>query len=280
MEKLIINAALTGNVPTKADNPHIPLTPPEIAADARRCHKAGAAIVHLHARDENGRPAYQASIYQEIIAAIKNNCPDLIICVSTSGRVFTAFQERAEVLDLDGECKPEMASLTLGSMNFPGQASVNAPEMIRQLAEKMLLKGIVPELEIFDLGMLDYAKHLICKKILREPLYFNLFLGSLGTLGATPLHLALMVHALPSGCTWSGAGIGRHQFFINSMAITMGGHVRVGLEDNLYYDTDKRRHATNPDLVERLANMARVAGREIASPAEARAIIGLKPHRP
>ena len=170
MEKLIINAALTGMVPTKAANPHVPLTPVEIALDARRCYEAGAAIVHLHARDQDGRPSYQADFYREIIVAVKSKCPQLITCVSTSGRVFNAFQERAEVLDLDHDCKPDMASLTLGSMNFPQQPSVNAPDMIQQLAEKMLSMGIVPELEIFDLGMLDYAKYLIDKNILCQPL--------------------------------------------------------------------------------------------------------------
>ena len=275
MEKLIINAALTGMVPTKADNPHVPMTPVEIAVDARRCYEAGAAIVHLHTRDQDGRPSYRASLFREVIVAVKSKCPQLIICVSTSGRVFTAFQERAEVLDLDGDCKPDMASLTLGSMNFPQQASVNAPDMIQQLAEKMLSRGIVPELEIFGIGMLDYAKYLIGKNILRQPLYFNLFLGSLGTLSATPLNLAMMVNSLPPGCTWAAAGIGRSQFFVNSMAITMGGHVRVGLEDNLYYDTAKQRPASNPGLVERLAKLASAAGRETASPAEAREIIGL-----
>ena len=275
MEKLIINAALTGMVPTKAENPHVPIAPVEIAVDARRCYEAGAAIVHLHVRDQDGRPSYQANRFREVIVAIKSKCPQLIICVSTSGRVFNSFQERAEVLDLDGDCKPDMASLTLGSMNFPQQASVNAPDMIQQLAEKMLSMGIVPELEIFELGMLDYAKYLIDKNIFLQPLYFNLFLGSLGTLGATPLNLAMMVNSLPPRCTWAAAGIGRLQFFVNSMAITMGGHVRVGLEDNLYYDTAKQLPASNPGLVERLAKLARAAGRETASPAEARKIIGL-----
>jgi 3-keto-5-aminohexanoate cleavage enzyme len=275
-EKLIINAALTGIVPTKADNPQVPLTPTEIAADARRCYEAGAAIVHLHARDHDGRPAYQASLNREIIGAVKSKCPEIILCVSTSGRVFTTFKERAEVLDLDDNCKPDMASLTLGSMNFPRQASVNQPDMIKQLAEKMLVRGIVPELEIFELGMLDYAKYLLGKNILRQPLYFNLFLGSQGTLSATPLNLAMMVNSLPPKCTWAAAGIGRWQFFVNSLAITMGGHVRVGLEDNLYYDTGKKRPATNPGLVDRLVRLASAAGREIASQAEARKIIGLK----
>jgi uncharacterized protein (DUF849 family) len=275
--KLIINAALTGMVPTKADNANVPIAPREIANDVEACRNAGASIFHFHARDEDGKPTYRADAYREIIVAARAACPDIIVCVSTSGRTFKTFEQRSEVLDLDGEAKPEMASLTLGSLNFPKQASVNDPTMIAQLADCMRERGMVPELEIFDFGMLDYAKHLIERKVLREPFYFNFLLGSLGTLSATPFHLATLVMSLPAGATWAGAGIGRFQFFVNSMSITMGGHVRVGLEDNLYFDEAKQEPATNPGLVERLAVLARAAGREPATPAEAREIIGLPP---
>lgn len=273
--KLIINAALTGMVPTTADNPRVPVTPDAIAADARDCFAAGASIFHLHAREKDETPSYRAEIYREMVRGVRAACPDVIICVSTSGRTFKTFEQRSECLGVDGDAKPEMASLTLGSLNFPKQASVNEPEMIRRLADCMRERGIVPELEIFDLGMLDYAKHLIERKILREPFYFNLLLGSLGTLSATPFHLAMLVMSLPTGATWAGAGIGRFQFFVNSMAITMGGHVRVGLEDNLYYDTGKERPASNAGLIQRLSRLARAAEREIATPDEARRIIGL-----
>jgi Uncharacterized conserved protein len=275
--KLIINAAMTGMVPTKAENPAVPIAPAEIEDDARACRRAGAAIFHLHARNTDGSPAYRADIYREIIVRVRSGCPDAIICVSTSGRTFKSFEQRSEVLSLDGDAQPEMASLTLGSLNFPSQASVSDPPMIRMLAERMYERGIVPELEIFDFGMLDYAKHLIERKVLREPFYFNFLLGSLGTLSATPFHLATLAMSVPAGATWAGAGIGRFQFFVNSMSITMGGHVRVGLEDNLYFDEDKQRPATNPGLVERLAVLGRAAGREVATPAEARQIIGLPP---
>jgi 3-keto-5-aminohexanoate cleavage enzyme len=275
LEKLIINAALTGMVPTKSDNPGLPVTPDEVASDVRACRKAGASVFHLHARESDGSPSYRAEIYRETILLVREACPDAIICVSTSGRTFRTFEERSEVLDLDGEVKPEMASLTLGSLNFPKQASVNDPMMIRMLADMMRERGIVPELEVFDLGMIDYAKHLIERKVLREPFYFNFLLGSLGTLNATPFHLATLAMSLPAGATWAGAGIGRFQFFVNSMAIVMGGHVRVGLEDNLFYDQAKQRPATNRGLIERLVNLARAAEREIATPGEARCIIGL-----
>jgi uncharacterized protein (DUF849 family) len=275
--KLIINAAMTGMVPTQADNPHVPITPDEIAQDCHRCYQAGASIFHLHARDEQGYPTYRADIYREIVSEVRQLCPEAVLCVSTSGRIFKLLEQRMEVLDLEGEARPEMASLTLGSLNFPKQASLNEPSTIRALADRMRERGIVPELEIFDLGMLDYAKYLISTKVLREPFYFNFLLGSLGTLSATPFHLATLVLGLPAGAVWAAAGIGRFQFFVNSLAIAMGGHVRVGLEDNLYLDPAKQRPASNLALVERLVRLARSCEREIATPAETRTAIGLPP---
>jgi uncharacterized protein (DUF849 family) len=201
--------------------------------------------------------------------------PDIVICVTTSGRVFGDPERRGEVLDLDGAVKPDMASLTLGSMNFPREASVNAPGTIQALAERMRERGIVPELEVFDVGMLDYARYLIERGVLRKPFYFNFLLGSLGTLAATPLHLAQLAAAVPSGATWAAAGIGRFQLPMNAMAVAMGGHVRVGLEDNLYLDTEKQAPATNLSLVERVVGIARAMGRPVATCAEARRRIGL-----
>jgi 3-keto-5-aminohexanoate cleavage enzyme len=280
VQPLIVNAALTGMVPTKEMNPAAPVTPDEIAADAARVCELGASILHLHARDEDGRPTYRRDVYAEVVSRVRERCPDAIVCVSTSGRTFKTFEERSEVLDLDGDVKPEMASLTLGSLNFPTQASVNDPEMIRRLAEKMKERGIVPELEIFDLGMADYAKFLVDRGVLEPPLYANVLLGSLGTLSATPFHLATMVQELPAGTTWAAAGIGRFQLLMNSVAVAMGGNVRVGLEDNLWMDAEKTRPATNPDLVERVVGVARAVEREIAGPAVARELIGLPALQP
>ena len=279
--KLIVNLAGTGMVPTKEDNPAVPITTREIVDDCARCAALGASIFHLHARDGQGRPTWRPEVHRDIVLGVRERCPDAIVCVSTSGRNFKEFSERAAVLDLDGDARPDMASLTLGSLNFPTQASVNEPAMIRALAERMRERGIVPELEVFDAGMVDYAHYLIEREILRPPFYVNLLLGSLGTLAATPFNLATLVKSLPSQpvATWAGAGIGRFQFFVNSLAIAMGGHVRVGLEDNLYMDTEKQRLATNPALVERLVRLAAAAERQIASPTEARAMIGLPPAR-
>ena len=264
-------------VPKKEDNPHLPITPAEIAEECYRAYNAGVSIVHLHPRDAQGVPTYRIEIFRDILSRVREKCPDLIVCVTTSGRSFKTFEQRSQALELEGPLKPELASLTLGSLNFPKNASVNEPEMISALAQKMKGRGIVPELEAFDLGMIDYAKSLVDRGVLGKPLYFNLFLGSLGTLNATPLNLSMMVNNLPANAVWSAAGIGRYQLYVNSMAITMGGHVRVGLEDNLYLDTQKKNLATNLQLVERLVNLARAMGREVASPAEARRLIGLFP---
>jgi uncharacterized protein (DUF849 family) len=273
-EKLIINAAITGMVPMKADNPHVPVSPQEIAEDARRCVEAGAAIVHLHAREPSGQATWRPDIYGEVLQRVRDACPDVVLCVSTSGRTFRLFGERSAVLDIERP-KPEMASLTLGSMNFAKQESVNPPAMIRDLALKMQQRNIVPELEVFELGMAEYSRYLVKHEILRPPFYCNILLGNLGTLSATPANLEMVVKALPEGTTWAAAGLGRFQLETNQMAIRMGGHVRVGLEDNLWFDDARTNPADNPRLIERLVTIARDAGRRPASPAEARAIIGL-----
>ena len=275
--RLIINLAPTGMVPRTADNSAVPVIAQRIAEDCEACRAAGASMFHLHARDDNQDPTWQQEVYKEIVLAVRRRCPDAIVVVSTSGRTHGAFEQRSDVLNLDGQAKPDMASLTLGSLNFPKQASVNEPSMIKRLADKMNERDIVPELEVFDSGMLDYAKYLIDRKVLKEPFYFNLLLGSLGTMSATPFNLASLVMSLPSSAVWAAAGIGRYQLAMNSLAIVTGGHVRIGLEDNLFLDAEKKRPATNPALVERIARVADAVERPLATPAEAREIIGLGP---
>lgn len=271
MDPLIINAAVTGMVPTNDDSPSVPISPQEIIADVRRCRDAGATIVHLHAREPEGEPTYRKEIYAEIFAGVREQCPELLISASCSGRLHREFWQRSEVLDLE----PDFGSLTLGSLNFPGQVSVNSPEMIQRLAQAMQQRGIMAEMEIFDLGMADYATFLVRKGMIERPLYANLLLGSLGTMSATPENLCMLIRALPEGTTWSATGIGRFQFFVNSLAVTMGGHVRVGLEDALYYDWEAKRHATNAGLIQRVVRLARAAGREIATAEQTRRIIGV-----
>jgi uncharacterized protein (DUF849 family) len=269
--QFIVNLAPTGLVPTREMTPHVPLTPREIADQVCTLAAQGVNMVHLHARDsEDGRPTYKKEIYSRIIAAIREKNEELVLCVSTSGRVFTDFAQRADVLDLNGDLKPDFASLTLGSMNFNHHPSVNPPQVIKDLARKMLDCGIRPELEVFDLGMINYAHYLIAKDLLKPPYYFNLILGNVASAQADMLTTALMVRELPAGSSWSLGGIGRFQLRMNAAAISFGGGVRVGLEDNLFYDDDRRRLATNHELVERVVRIAAALGRSPYSPRELR----------
>jgi 3-keto-5-aminohexanoate cleavage enzyme len=276
-DSLILNLAPTGMVPTRADTPHVPLTPAEVAADVRRCRDAGASIVHLHPRDEAGEPTQSPERAGEFIEAVREAAPDIVVGITTSGRRDPELAGRSRVLDLDGAVRPEMASLTLGSLNFPKQASINAPATIAGLAERMKDRGIVPEWEVFDFGMLDYAMYLRGRGLLGDPVYVNLLLGSLGTSAATPLNLALLLERLPPGATWAATGVGRFQAAVNRWAIALGGHVRIGLEDNIWYDDERTVLATNPRLVERLVAIGRSMGREPAEPAEVRARLGIPP---
>jgi 3-keto-5-aminohexanoate cleavage enzyme len=276
-DELIINLCPTGMVPTRAETPHVPLTPPEVAADARRCADLGVSIIHVHPRDENGAPTQSVDRAREFLCAIREAVPDVILCATTSGRAVPDLQSRAAVLDIDGPGRPEMASLTLGSLNFPKQASINAPDTIKGLAAHMAERGIVPEWEIFELGMIDFAHYLRGHGLLPDPVYANILLGSLGTLAATAQNLALAVERLPQGAVWAGAGIGRFQLKLNTLAIAMGGHVRVGIEDNIWYDEARTQPATNAALVERVVAIARAMGREPATPSQVRERLAIPP---
>lgn len=269
--KLIITLAPTGMIPTKSQTVNVPITPEEIACDTYEAYKLGASIVHIHARDEFGMPTFKKSIFEKIIDGIKKKCPNIIICATTSGRISPQVEHRTEVLDL----QPEMASLTLGSMNFPQHPSVNSLETIKTIATKMKEKNILPELEIFESGFINTAKYLVRKGYLKKPLHFCLLLGSLGSIPGNISDLCHLVQSLPSESNWSATGIGRFQAQINVAAILMGGHVRVGIEDSIYYNYPKEELATNVKLVERIVRIAKDLHREIATPSEAREILGL-----
>lgn len=273
-DDVIINLCPTGMVPRRAKVPHVPLTPEEIAADVRRCHEAGASMVHLHARDGE-EPTWRAERFTEICEAVAQTAPDIVLVVTTSGRDWSDLERRTESLTVSGVAKPEMASLTLGSMNFVSGPSVNSPQTIEALARAMQERDIVPELEIFDVGMANYARYLVSRGILRPPFYANILLGSIGTAELSAANAAAVLAALPEETTWAFAGIGRFQTAANTLALGLGGHVRVGLEDNPYHDWSTREPGTNPKLVERTVRIARELGREPATPERAREIIGL-----
>jgi 3-keto-5-aminohexanoate cleavage enzyme len=274
--KYVFNFAPTGLIPTREMSPHIPLSPAEIVSDAATAIELGVNMLHLHAREPiSGEPTYRKEIYAEILQSIRERHPGAILCVSTSGRKFSEFEKRSECLDLTGLAKPDFASLTLSSLNFNNEASLNSPEMIQALARKMLDKGIKPELEAFDVGMINYAKYLIKKGLLKPPYYFNLILGNVACAQASLLHLGLMLNELPEGSIWSVAGVGDYQLKLNALALAAGGGVRVGLEDNLWLDVERTRLATNRELLERVLRIGRALGREPYGQAELRCLFGL-----
>ena len=274
-EPLIINLAPTGMVPTKDQTPHVPVSPDEIIEDVERCRALGASIVHVHARDEQGRPTHRREYFAPVIEGIRRLDPELIVCATCSGRLVTELDERADVLELEGDARPDMASLTLGSNNFQREASVNPPHVIKALAERMRARGIRPELEVFEPGMLHYARHLSERSFIDEPGYVNVLLGNLGTSPVTPGSLGAFLALMPERWTWAVAGIGRSQLTANLLAIASGGHVRVGLEDNIWWDRDRTELATNPMLVERVVRLADIAERPIATPREVRERLSL-----
>jgi len=277
---LIVNFTPTGMIPTKEMTPHVPITVEEIVEDIHRAVDIGITMVHLHARDAaTGTSTCKAEIYGQIIAGIRSFCEDLVVCVSLSGRNVREFEKRAAPLQLEDDLKPDMGSLTLSSLNFNREASVNSPDIIQRLANEMKSRGIVPELEAFDAGMINYAKYLEGKGILEPPHYFNLLLGNIACAQADLLHVGIMIRDLPGNCLWALAGIGDYQLMMNSVAIVSGGGVRVGLEDNIWFDKARTRLATNSDLLHRIHRLAEASERKVMSPSDFRRLLNLQPGR-
>lgn len=275
---LIINFTPTGMIPTKEMTPHVPITISEIIEDVHEAVDIGITMVHLHARDEiTGVPTYKKEVYGKIIEGIRKYAPELIICVSLSGRGIKEFAHRASPLQLEGNLKPDMGSLTLSSLNFNKTESVNSPDMIQKLAIEMKNKGILPELEAFDAGMINYAKYLEKKGILQSPHYFNLLLGNIACAQADILYAGLMIRDLPKDSYWSLAGIGDDQLKMNSVAVATDGGVRVGLEDNIYFDHNRLKLAKNSDLLTRIHVLASANEREMMSSKELRIKLNLNP---
>jgi uncharacterized protein (DUF849 family) len=262
--------APTGMVPTRALTPHVPLTPEEIARDVAAAAEIGITSVHLHARDADGEPTWEREVYARIVGAVRSAAPDVVVNVSTSGRTWSELERRADVLALDDDLKPDLASLTLSSLNFVTQASVNAPETVRGLARIMLERGIVPELEIFDLGMVNMAHVLRKEGLLPGPVVANLFFGNVAGMQALLPEVGLAVERLPEGALWSGAGLGDYQLTAQALSVAAGGGVRVGLEDGIWFDRARSTLATNPMLVERVHQLLAVHQRSAMKPAELR----------
>ncbi|MDR0569890.1 MAG: 3-keto-5-aminohexanoate cleavage protein [Clostridiales Family XIII bacterium] len=275
MEKLIITAAICGAEVTKEHNPAVPYTVEETAREAKSAYDAGASVIHLHVREDDGTPTQSKARFQECIEAILKLCPDAIVQPSTGGAVGMSDLERLQSTEVTPT--PEFATLDCGTLNFGGdEIFVNSDNTIFNFAKIMKERGIKPELEVFDKGMIDIALKADRKGLLVHPLHFDFVLGV--QMSATVRDLAFMAGSLPPGSTWTAAGIGRAQFDMAAAAIVMGGHVRVGFEDNLYLEKGVLARS-NGELVEKAAKLARLLGREIADPNEARKILGMAPRR-
>jgi uncharacterized protein (DUF849 family) len=225
----------------------------------------------------SGQPSSSPEVYARLIEGIRAFAKDLVICVSLSGRTCNEFAKRAAPLELDGDLKPDMGSLTLSSLNFAQSASVNAPDMIQSLARTMRERGILPELEVFDLGMINYSRYLATKGLLQPPFYFNILLGNVAGVQGDLLSAGVMVRDLPPQSLWSLGGIGEAQLSANMLALASGGGVRVGLEDNIWHDRARSRLARNMDLLDRVHRMAEAMERRIMPAAEFRRLMGLEP---
>ena len=262
---------MVGAEVTRAETPFLPLTAEEIGEEAQRCREAGAVMVHLHVRDSEGRPTQDRGAYCRAIAEIRRRT-DVIIQTSTGGAVGMTGEERCQPLSLG----PEMCTISTGTVNFGDGIFENPRSLMILVAELARTNGVIPEIEVFDSAFIDNALWLAAKGHLSLPAHFDFVLGVPGGLGADEAALDFLRSRIPEGSTWSVAGIGRHEFPMAALSIAKGGHVRVGLEDNIFVEKGVLARG-NPDLVRKAAGMAVAAGRRIASVDEARAILGLHP---
>ncbi|MCR5181667.1 MAG: 3-keto-5-aminohexanoate cleavage protein [Clostridia bacterium] len=275
MEKLIISCCICGAEVTKENNPAVPYTVEEIVREAKSAYDAGAALIHLHVRWDDGTPTQDKGRFQECVDAIRKVCPDVIIQPSTGGAVGMTDLERLQSTEITPT--PEMATLDCGTCNFGGdEIFINTDNTIANFGDIMKERGIKPECEVFDKGMIDLALKAAKKGHIDYPMHFDFVLGVQMT--ATVRDLVFMVGSIPPGSTWTATGIGKTCWDIVAATIALGGHVRVGFEDNVYMSKGVLAKS-NGEMVERVVQMAKLMNREIATPDEARQILGLKPRQ-
>ncbi len=251
-------------VPTKEMTPHVPISPSEIIEQTHEAYEVGITIAHLHAREKDGIPTWKPEVYKDIFEGVRKHCPDLVICGSTSGRNFPEFEKRSAVIEL----RPDMCSLTLSSLNFIRQASVNDPQMIIKLVQKMTEYGVVPELECFDLGMINYGNYLIDKKYIEGPFYWNLIFGNIAGFQASFNQIGIALNEIPKDHFISLAGLGSNQLPVNSTAISMGYGVRIGIEDNIWWDEKRSRPVSNIELIKRSHELIEINQKTFFNPKE------------
>ena len=271
LKKLIITAAICGAEVMKENDPFLPTTPEELSDEAKRCFDAGARIVHLHVRDEAGNPTQEAAIFKKTVAMIREKAPELIVQVSTGGATWMKAEERLQSLESD----PDMATLSTGTSNFGSDVFMNTKDMILKFAEKICKKGIMPEFECFEAGHVSFANWLIEKGyVKRKHYHYDFVIGVPGAMEASLESLCLMKNMIPSCASWCVAGIGRHELNMAAIAVAAGGHVRVGMEDNIYLSKGVLAKS-NAELVERVVDIAKNLNREIATPQEVKELFDL-----
>ncbi|MBZ4333536.1 3-keto-5-aminohexanoate cleavage protein [Corallococcus sp. AS-1-12] len=270
---MVITAALVGAETTREQTPYLPITAEEIAEDAAKCREAGAAMVHIHVRTAEGKPSQDAALFRAAIRAIRKRT-DILVQVSTGGAVGMDVDERCGGLTLTGADKPDMATLTTGTVNFGEEVFWNPRPLVRDIAKRIKSIGLKPELECFDVGMIDEARYLAKEGLVELPAHFDFVLGVPGTLQARPEVLDFMIASLPEGSSWTVAGVGRQQLPFVEEAAKRGGNARVGLEDNIYLSKGVLAKG-NFELVAEAAKRARAAGRELATPEQARQLLRL-----
>ena len=272
--ELIVTAALVGAEITREQTPHLPITPQEIADEAARCREAGASVLHLHVREDDGSPTHRAERFAETLAAVRAKT-DCILQVSTGGAIGMSIAQRAEAL----LGNPEMATLNCGSLNFGNDVFINTRSEIRDLAGRIHESGAVAELECYEVGHVEEALALFAKGTLTAPLHFQFVLGVPGGIGATEANVRFLRSVVqstgPKGCTWGVAAVGRHQRPMTELAMRLGGHARVGLEDNIFWEKGVLSEGSAP-LVRRAVDYAQTIGRPVADPARARQLLGVR----
>jgi len=273
MEKVIITAAITGSRITRDVAPHIPITPDEIAQSSIACWNAGASIVHIHVRDpKTGLGTQDLGLFRQVVEPLREKT-DLLLCLTTSGIPGRNLPIEERLIPL--ELEPELASFDAGSINLGGTVFINTPEFLEAAAKRMREKGVKPELEVFDVGMIVTCLRMKDEGHLDEPLHFQFVLGTPWGSPATPKSFLHLYEQIPKGSTWSIIGIGKGHLPMSMMGLIMDGHIRVGMEDNIYYQRGELAKS-NAQFVERIVRIAREYGREVATPAEARRILGLR----
>jgi uncharacterized protein (DUF849 family) len=292
MSSTIITCAVTGSSSNFRSNPAVPVTPEQIAVSCIEAAAAGAAMVHIHVRDpQTGAPSTEMAHYSEVVDRIRDAGSDVIVNLTTGyGARFVPSGDDVRVADPAcnfttptartahiTELRPEVCSLDVATFNFGNDAFLNTPAIVTEMAKSIVAAGVLPELEVFEVGHLRLARHLIETGVLPAPGHFQFCLGIDWAMPATAAAIDFMRELLPPGATWSAFGIGRHQFPMVAAAVTAGGHVRVGLEDNLYLSRGVMA-SSNAALVERAARIVDDLGGTVATPSEARALLGLEDH--